>query len=112
MRAGGSGSICQVRMYERPPARRPMQGWTRVTLMRSSCGSPLPAEAQDPVAVVETVQVVGVEAVAEVGADPHRQRAGTGGEPLPDGRHAVGVTPGRLDPLLELLDAHLRRLED
>src|SRR4051795_3095015 len=112
MGAGGSGSICQVRMYELSPARRPMQGWTSVIFMLLSCGISLAAKPENPVAVVEAVQIVGVEAVAEIGADAHRQRAGAGPEPFPDRRRAVGVLPRRLDSLLKLLDAHLRRPED
>src|SRR5688572_30060037 len=66
----------------------------------------------DPVAIVESRQVVGVKAVAEVGAEPDWPGCGRRADTLPDGRIAVGVFPGRLDALLEFVDAHVFRLED
>ena len=87
-----------------------MQGWTRVSLTPRTVCAPMP---EDPVAVVEPVQVMGVEAVAEIGP----MRTGTGPGCASQARRAmeraaVGVLPGRLVPCCSSAGGHLARLED
>src|SRR5438046_3766355 len=71
-----------------------------------------PSAADDPVAVIEAMEVVRVEAIAEVGPHAYRPRARGRGQPPRDRGQAVGVAPGLLDPALQLLDTHPRGRKD
>src|SRR5687767_1799003 len=105
--AGASGSICQVRMYF-SPTRRPMQGWTRVSLMAWEglsrgrlCGG-----GETPVARVVLVEVMGVEPIAEIRRNGDRQLHLRAGEALKNTSIAVRRFPRALGPLQKLLGAH------
>src|SRR6185503_16829516 len=63
------------------------------------CGAP-----EDPVAVIESVQVVRVETVAEICPKFHRPGRGGMGDASRDGAKTVSVFPGGLGALLKFLD--------
>src|SRR5689334_11004734 len=66
---------------------------------------------QLPVARVETFEMVGVEAVAEVGRDRDRKLRTRTGQALPHGRVAVRLLPHTAGVSQQLAGSHVLRLE-
>src|SRR2546430_14812895 len=74
--------------------------------LSACCGAP-----DDPVAVVEPVQVMRVEPVAEIRPKSNRPGRRRAADAARNGAETVGVFPRRFGAALQFTDGHLRRAE-